>query len=293
MGIIFFIIRLIIIRSNLQRGKYKITVITNLQMNLSDFAIKDLIPYIIGNRKGRELVTLFNKFGARDLYDNEAGLPDIQKKNGQRPSKKEYVLARIKQMVGNPELRNLLTMIVNENTEQLEELNEILFPENYQAINIDGQVNIVGGIIDNRKPVKNEAHFQDIQNQILEKLNNAKVSIRVLMAWFTNDRLFKKLIEKHNQGIEVQIAIYDDGINKKHGVNISALPHFMIKRGKRGGLMHDKFCIIDNQIVITGSYNWSNNAEFRNDENITIELDPEQASKYSAEFRRLTFIDNQ
>ena len=52
--------------------------------------------------------------------------------------------------------------------------------------------------------------------------------------------------------------------------------------------MHDKFCVIDNQLVITGSYNWSDNAEFKNDENITIEKDPNQASSFSEEFRRLT-----
>lgn len=35
------------------------------------------------------------------------------------------------------------------------------------------------------------------------------------MAWFTNDVLFKKLVEKSNQGIDVQLLIYDDGVNKK------------------------------------------------------------------------------
>ncbi|MBN3583384.1 hypothetical protein JYB64_13380 [Algoriphagus aestuarii] len=34
---------------------------------------------------------------------------------------------------------------------------------------------------------------------------------------------------------------------------------------------------MDNQIVITGSYNWSDNVEFKNDENITVENDPKQA----------------
>ena len=54
--------------------------------------------------------------------------------------------------------------------------------------------------------------------------------------------------------------------------------------------MHDKFCIIDNQIVITGSYNWTDNAEFKNDENIVILKDNEQATKYSLEYKRLTTI---
>jgi phosphatidylserine/phosphatidylglycerophosphate/cardiolipin synthase-like enzyme len=138
------------------------------------------------------------------------------------------------------------------------------------------------------EPVINEAHFQDIQNRILKALDNAEVSIIVVMAWFTNDALFQKLVEKHKQGLDVKLAIYDDGINKKHGVDITQFPHKKIKRGQRGGLMHNKFCVVDNQIVITGSYNWSDNAEFRNDENVTVENDPKQATKYSVEYRKLT-----
>jgi len=106
------------------------------------------------------------------------------------------------------------------------------------------------------------------------------------MGWFTNETLRNKLLEKQAQGVDVKVALYDDGINKKHGVDLSGLPHVKVK-GERGGIMHHKFCVIDNQVVITGSYNWSNNAEFRNTENITVERDPGQATKYSVEFRNL------
>lgn len=34
--------------------------------------------------------------------------------------------------------------------------------------------------------------------------------------------------------------------------------------------MHNKFCIIDDQIVNTGAYNWYSNAEFKNEENILL-----------------------
>ncbi len=256
-------------------------------MNITDYAIKELVPYIIGKRKGSELVDLFNQYGARDIYD-ELGLPDINKLNGQRPSKKEYVFKRVKEINNKYEIRELIKQIALENIEQVEEINNLLIPEKYKIEFRDGQTYLMGGVIDNRKPVVNDAHFQDIQNRILEQLEKARVSIRIIMAWFTSDILFQKLIDKHNQGVDVKIGIYNDGINKKHGVDISLLPNYLINRGKRGGLMHDKFCIIDNQIVITGSYNWTNNAEFRNDENITIEIDPNQATRYSEEFIRLT-----
>jgi phosphatidylserine/phosphatidylglycerophosphate/cardiolipin synthase-like enzyme len=56
--------------------------------------------------------------------------------------------------------------------------------------------------------------------------------------------------------------------------------------------MHNKFCVIDNQKVLTGSYNWSEAAENKNDENAAVLYDFDRASDYSVEFRRL-FDSNQ
>ncbi len=259
-------------------------------MKISPYAIEQLVKYFINGRTGKELVTIFNKYGFRDKYD-DLGLPDIGKKNGQRPSKTQYIEHHLNLMSEKNDLREILTNVFNTLEKSdviLGELNGILNPEKYGIIKSNHDYVIQGGIVDNRRPVVNEAHFQDIQNKILAALDLAQVSIRVVMAWFTNETLFNKLLEKAKEGIDVQIAIFDDGINKKHGVEISKLPHFLIKRGQRGGLMHNKFCVVDNQVVITGSYNWSDNAEFRNDENVTVEMDPAQATKYSVEFRRLT-----
>jgi phosphatidylserine/phosphatidylglycerophosphate/cardiolipin synthase-like enzyme len=264
-------------------------------MTISPYAIEQLAAFVTGDghppkRSGRELIKLFNNYGSRDVYD-KLGLPDIDKKNGLRPSRTEYVKARLGQLSNKPELRELLSHVINElenNENDIMELNTILNPEKYGVIHNGGYFIVEGGIVDRRKPVVNEAHFQEIQNKILAALDVTRVSVRVVMAWFTNETLFNKLLEKHNAGIDVKVAIYDDGVNKKHGVDVAKLPHVMIKRGKHGGLMHDKFCVIDNQVVITGSYNWTNNAEFRNDENITIERDPEQATRFSEEFMRLT-----
>ncbi len=55
---------------------------------------------------------------------------------------------------------------------------------------------IHGGVIDKSPPVVNEAHFQHIQGQILTALDLARVTIRVVMAWFTNDTLFNKTNRK-------------------------------------------------------------------------------------------------
>jgi phosphatidylserine/phosphatidylglycerophosphate/cardiolipin synthase-like enzyme len=51
--------------------------------------------------------------------------------------------------------------------------------------------------------------------------------------------------------------------------------------------MHHKVIVLDGQSVVTGSYNFSNNAETRNDENLLVIESPEIASQYEAEFRRV------
>jgi phosphatidylserine/phosphatidylglycerophosphate/cardiolipin synthase-like enzyme len=263
-------------------------------MKLTEYAIQQLVPFILGTEdplpilSGRELVNLFNTFGFRDVY--REGLP-INQKTNQHMSRKQYIENRLLQLSGRIELRLLLESVINKAHDSVafsKEINSIIEVEGYNAFEMNGVYSIQGGVIDRRPSVQNEAHFIHIQNQILTALDKARVSIRLAMAWFTNVILFNKLIEKQNQGIDVQLLIYDDYINVNYGVDFSQLNCKHIKHAEHGGLMHDKFCVIDNQIVITGSYNWTNNAEYRNNENITIEKDPEQATRYSEEFRRLS-----
>ena len=140
--------------------------------------------------------------------------------------------------------------------------------------------------------IKNTAVFQKIQNDILQTLDKAQISIVVAVAWFTNDVLYKKLIEKKNQGVDVRVVINNDGINKKHGIDISGLNAVKV-RSEQGGIMHEKICVIDNQIVISGSYNWTDNAELRNAEHINItENDNQLATRFSLEFNKLYALGN-
>ena len=128
--------------------------------------------------------------------------------------------------------------------------------------------------------VRNEAYFAGIENKIIEALDKANATIDVCVAWFTNKNLFNKLLEKSNEGIAVRVIIFNDGVNKCHGVDLSQLENKSY-RGERGGLLHDKFCVIDNVHTICGSYNWTMNAENKNDEDAAFHFeDYKFASSY-------------
>lgn len=254
-------------------------------MKLDNLAIKEIAKEIKDIGTGSYWVDLFNVFGSRDIYDQN-GLPDIGLLNGCRPSKKDYIAKRLEEHNDSYVLRQILERIVIEHPEVIDIVNQKLKSQHYQIIKDNDQYVIDGGVIEVVQPVTNIAHFNDIQKQILDELDAAQVSIKVVMAWFTNQTLADKLIEKYNEGLDVSVLYFRDGVNKQHGVDLGEIPTKGI-RSDNGGIMHNKFCVIDNQVVITGSYNWSENAEFRNDENITIQRDSKSASKYSVEYRRL------
>lgn len=133
----------------------------------------------------------------------------------------------------------------------------------------------------------NEAFFAGIESQIIDALDKAEATINVCVAWFTNTRLRDKLIEKKKEGIDVKVIIYKDGVNHSKGVDLSQLPHKEF-RGERGGIMHDKFCVIDNVTTICGSYNWTLNAENKNDEDASFHVeDYKFASKYTRRFNEM------
>lgn len=135
-----------------------------------------------------------------------------------------------------------------------------------------------------------EVTFRFISNQLTNQLRSAKKSVCVAVAWFTNEMLFELLLDLVKKGITVELLINNDHINnRKDGLDFN---EFIALGGKfyfanSSKLMHHKFSIIDYKVVISGSYNWTYNAEFRNTENIISTNDIETVEKFQHEFQRL------
>lgn len=136
-----------------------------------------------------------------------------------------------------------------------------------------------------------QAYFSNIRENIILMLEGACAKVQIAMAWFTSAELYHTLKNLLHRGIEVELVLLDNPINF-----MEYAPDFndFIKAGGRLYLasseikfMHHKFCIIDNSIAITGSYNWTYYAETRNIENILVTDDKNIVNLYSKEFSRL------
>jgi hypothetical protein len=118
-----------------------------------------------------------------------------------------------------------------------------------------------------------KVHFKEIRPKIIRELGSAKKSIRVAVYWFTNLELLDSLLFKLKKGVKVTLIIHNDYINNREtGLDfqsfIEAGGNFFFSDSYNP--MHNKFCIVDEKILINGSYNWTYYAETRNSENILI-----------------------
>ena len=111
-----------------------------------------------------------------------------------------------------------------------------------------------------------EYHSHKIQNAIQKELFKAQSSIRIAVAWFTNDLLFQPLLLKLSTGVKVEIILNKDNINcsKENEIDFDRFVEYggVLRWNTTKQLLHDKFCIIDDNVVIAGSYNWTKKAEY-------------------------------
>lgn len=139
-----------------------------------------------------------------------------------------------------------------------------------------------------------KAYFSGIRNRIIPCLDNATNKIQVAMAWFTSNELFEALINALNRDVDVELILLDNAINYMYYAPdfnefINAGGKLRIA-GSEVGFMHHKFCVIDDSLAITCSYNWTYYAETRNVENIVISDNSDIVMLFSAEFQRLQNI---
>lgn len=135
----------------------------------------------------------------------------------------------------------------------------------------------------------------EIKQRIISELNNARQCIYVAMAYFTDREIAMAIIGARNRNIAVDIILSSNSQNetvklmlKGAGISVHAF-----ETGDTRGIMHHKFCLIDNRISINGSYNYSLNASTNNVENIQVSDDYSTYSQFLSEFERLKFnIDN-
>ena len=125
-------------------------------------------------------------------------------------------------------------------------------------------------------------------NKLVETINQAQQSIRFMAFSFTHDGMGQAIQERAEAGVEVQ------GVFEKRGSNTEYSEFGWMQKQNLDMLqdgnpytLHHKVFIIDDKTVVSGSFNFSNNADEANDENFLVIHNPDIAAQFLAELERV------
>lgn len=123
---------------------------------------------------------------------------------------------------------------------------------------------------------------------LVSRINSANKSINIAIYSFTLEEISAVLIDAKERGVSVKVIFDYDQSKSEYSVDEKLSEAGVeVKRRDGSGYMHNKFCIIDEKIVATGSFNYSANANTRNDENLIFVISEELAAKFLNEFNEL------
>ena len=126
---------------------------------------------------------------------------------------------------------------------------------------------------------KTEVYFSlsdNPQKAIIENINQAEAFINIAMYIFTDKEIALPLINAQKRGAKVRVYLDKSQIESSYSISrLLVQKGIKVRISSNNYIMHHKFAIIDNRLLLTGSYNWTFSANNRNDENLMVIDDSE------------------
>ena len=127
----------------------------------------------------------------------------------------------------------------------------------------------------------------DVAEHLTGLIEEAQSSIRFMAFSFTHDEMGAAVLARANAGVDVR-GIFETRGSETEYSEMPALycAEVEVRQDGNPHTFHHKVLIIDEQILVTGSFNFSENADSSNDENVIIITSTELAAEYLQEFER-------
>lgn len=129
-----------------------------------------------------------------------------------------------------------------------------------------------------------------IDEPFASAIEAAERSLDIAIFELNNRRVYDAILAAHRRGLAVRIVtddkhgLEDDTNSELRELAAAGLP---IVTDQRSGLMHNKFSIIDARAVWTGSWNYTRNGTYRNNNNILVLQSAPAVAAYQAEFNEM------
>lgn len=128
----------------------------------------------------------------------------------------------------------------------------------------------------------------DCRDAIINICQQARSQIDICVFTLSDNRISEQISAAFQRGIAMRIITDNDKANDD-GSDIYRLARegIAVKTDHTPNHMHHKFAVIDQQILINGSFNWTRSASERNQENVMVSYAPAAIEAYLATFEQL------
>jgi phosphatidylserine/phosphatidylglycerophosphate/cardiolipin synthase-like enzyme len=150
---------------------------------------------------------------------------------------------------------------------------------------------LVGGCKDEQqakplpKPGEVAVHFSPdggCTDAVVSALGQAKQTVLVQAYSFTSSPIAKALVDAHKRGVTVKVILDKSNLTEKYSdADFLAHAGIPVLIDSVHAIAHNKVMVIDGQIVITGSFNFTKAAEEHNAENLLVLNSSELAKRYA------------
>ncbi|MEK6782344.1 MAG: phospholipase D-like domain-containing protein [Bacteroidota bacterium] len=129
---------------------------------------------------------------------------------------------------------------------------------------------------------------ESCRNTIIQQINNAITRIKICVFTISDDTITNAIITCHKKGRDIKIITDNDkSLDLGSDIEWLAKEGIPIKMDTTSNHMHHKFMLVDEQWLLTGSYNWTQSAARFNHENILLSSDVGVVKSFLSEFDKL------
>lgn len=124
---------------------------------------------------------------------------------------------------------------------------------------------------------------------IVKIIDDSQHSIKLAAYSFTSKSIANALVAAHNRNVTVKALLDKSNVTAKYSAaKILHDAGIEVRINYKYSIMHNKFIIIDNKLIETGSFNYTSAAENKNAENIIILRNAETVAKqFNAQWQQL------
>ena len=126
------------------------------------------------------------------------------------------------------------------------------------------------------------------RNTIIRYLTASKPNVKICVFTISDDLITEAIINAKQRGVKVLIVTDNDKLYDLGSDIIRIAREGILTRiDNTSNHMHHKFMIVDDQVLVNGSYNWTRSAANYNQENIIVSREKELIRLFNTEFDKL------